>query len=54
MVKSKVDYNLEYIFIYELFDLTIPCIFSERNDTYVYITEVYIDTEWWYFQSKHN
>lgn len=44
MVKSKADYNLEYIFIYELFhkvlfDLTIPYIFSERNDTYVYITE---------------
>lgn len=44
MVKSKADYNLEYIFIYELFhkvlfDLTIPCIFSERNDTSVYITE---------------
>lgn len=44
MVKSKADYNLEYIFIYELFhkvlfDLTIPYIFSERNDTCVYITE---------------
>lgn len=42
MVKSKADYNLEYIFIYELFhkvlfDLTIPYTFSVKEMTLVYI-----------------